>query len=147
MHQITLSYLLIIGTILISITKIESTITTTLAPGSLVNNQVKTNQRGVATTTLLPTAQPDTTYSTVRVCLYGSISDGNGGCYYADTCEMLYGACDCEMGNTICCKNDECGTSTYPIVCGPGSRNRRCVPPPIPTVAEPTAAHNKCQKK
>jgi hypothetical protein len=53
--------------------------------------------------------------STVTIttpCPAGAHSDGFGGCYYADTCEDLYGPCDCEIGRTICCAPDECTTIT-----------------------------------
>ncbi len=67
-----------------------------------------------------------TSTSKVTVCTGGSISDGNGGCYYADSCEMLYGPCDC-FRRRQCCASDFCL-----IPCGPdssGGRNRRCLPP------------------
>ena len=70
-----------------------------------------------------------TSTSKVTVCTGGSISDGNGGCYYADSCEMLYGPCDC-FRRSQCCDSDSCS-----ILCGPdssGGRNRRCLPPTKP---------------
>jgi hypothetical protein len=120
----------------------ENSITpSTLAPGSLVNNQQKTDSRGIAVTTILPTS-----YTTA--CTGGSISDGYGGCYFADSCEMIYGPCDC-YGRSECCTHGECL-----IVCGPdssGSRKRRCSPPettvPIIPPEPTTTAHNKCVKK
>ena len=139
----------IIGTILtlllISVAEAESedSITpSTLAPGSLVNNEQKTDSRGIAvTTTNIPTS-----YQTP--CTGGSISDGNGGCYYADSCEMIYGPCDC-YGRSECCTHSECF-----IVCAPGSngsRNRRCSPPETTVTTIPPApapsVHNKCVKK
>jgi hypothetical protein len=89
------------------------------------------------------TTNVPTSYTTV--CTGGSISDGNGGCYYADSCEMIYGPCDC-FGRSECCDSDSCF-----IPCPPdssGGRNRRCLPPIVSTVApEPTKpAHNKCFK-
>ena len=130
---------------------------TDLAPGSLINNQVKTDQRTIVTTTLLTTSV---------VCSGGSIPDGNGGCYYADTCDSLFGSCDCK-GNTICCSVDLTiceqtttpteiipQTESLPLLCGPGSRNRRCVGPPTDKtvstttfLSETTTPHNKCYRK
>jgi hypothetical protein len=108
----------------------------TLAPGSLVNNEQKTDSRGIAvTTTNVPTSHN-------TPCTGGSISDGNGGCFYADTCEMLYGPCDC-FGTSVCCIPGECF-----IPCGPdsnGSRNRRCSPPEtVTTTNVPTSYTTPC---
>jgi hypothetical protein len=136
----------IIGTILtlllISVAEAknsEDSITpSTLAPGSLVNNQQKTDSRGIAvTTTNIPTS-----YTTP--CPRGLLPDGNGGCYFEDTCEMIYGPCDC-YGRSECCTYGECF-----IVCGPesnGSRNCRCSPPETIVPEPTTTAHNKCVKK
>ena len=108
-----------------------------------VNNEVSTNSATIPTTTIIPTAP-----KTEAACLGGSIPNGNGGCYSIDTCKVLFGPCDCENGNTLCCNVDQCATTTesFPINCGPGSRNRRCAGPPTTTIAAVTA-HNKCQKK
>ena len=76
---------------------------TDLAPGSLINNQVKTDQRTIVTTKLLTTSV---------VCSGVSVPDGNGGCYYDDTCESLFGSCDCENGCNFCCLADQCITLT-----------------------------------
>jgi hypothetical protein len=50
------------------------------------------------------------------LCPAGSLSDGHGGCYIADTCEMLYGSCNCESGITKCCAPDECTAITTTII-------------------------------
>jgi hypothetical protein len=105
---------------------------------------------GIFSTTTMTTPEKTTNFqsSYTTVCTEGSITDGKGGCYYFDSCEMLYGPCDC-YARSECCVHDEC-----PIACGPessGRRNRRCMPPTtmVPSVVpEPTKpAHNKCVKK
>ena len=82
-----------------------------------------------------------------------------------DTCQTLFGPCDCEYGNLICCSADQCvkkETETKMITqkesffnnCGQGSRNGVC--PGFLTYqycstttvsAETTTVHNKCHKK
>jgi hypothetical protein len=91
----------------------------------------------IETTTILPIS-----YTTP--CPRGLLPDGNGGCYFEDTCEMIYGPCDC-YGRSECCTYGECF-----IVCGPesnGSRNCRCSPPETIVPEPTTTAHNKCVKK
>ena len=127
----------------IKTTTTENSITpSTLAIGSLDNNQQNTDSREIAvTTTNFPS--PYTT-----ACTGGSISDAFGGCIIFNTCEMIYGPCDCN-GSSECCTHGECF-----IPCDPdssASRNRRCSPPEttVPTIppAPTTLAHNKCVKK
>jgi hypothetical protein len=118
----------------------NSVTATTLPPGSLINNQVKTNNRNmvIVTTTI-----------DVSSCeaLYGpcNCKSGNTKCctadqcaaittttttesttphIYFDTCEMLYGPCDCKSGNTKCCAYDQCtqitGTPIFTV------KNNKC---------------------
>ena len=49
-----------------------------------------------------------TSLTTLFICPDGQISDGNSGCYYADSCEFFFGVCDCESGNFNCCPADFC---------------------------------------
>ncbi len=35
-------------------------------------------------------------------------------CIYADSCEMIYGPCDCENGRTACCIPGQCIETTVP---------------------------------
>jgi hypothetical protein len=68
---------------------------TTLPPGGLINNQLKTNNRNIATTTV----------------------DVN-------SCEALYGPCNCKSGSTKCCSFDQCSQITgIPIF---PAQNNKC---------------------
>ena len=57
-----------------------------------------------------------TSSTTTTPCPSDAYSDGSGGCYWFDTCEMLYEPCDCENGRTICCTFDQCITITTTII-------------------------------
>jgi hypothetical protein len=126
--------LYIIGTILtlllISVTEANnseySVTQSSLPPGSLVNNERKTDNKEIAKTTIVlrtPRINP---------CSGNKVFNGFHGCYYAyspnDSCEFIYGACDC-YGDSTCCAQDEC-----------------LILPTIPTETT-TLAHNKCLKK
>ncbi len=64
--------------------------------------------------TYLPRTTRKTTTRETRPCPPGALSDGYRGCYYADTCEMFYGRCDCERGRTTCCTPGQCVETTVP---------------------------------
>ena len=74
------------------------------------------------TTTTIP-------ISTTVGCLWGSVPDGYGGCYYVDECEAVFGGCNCEYGNSFCC-HDQCVTTitpTAPITVPVCSWNQRLI--------------------
>ena len=102
MHHITLSALLIIGMLLyVSISSVESN-EVTIAPSESFPIKCGPGSRNrrcaeAPTDQTVPTtsfAIETTTYNTT-VCSGGSVPDGNGGCYFIEICESLFGPCDC----------------------------------------------------
>jgi hypothetical protein len=57
--------------------------------------------------TAITSTYGSSTVTITTACPTGTHSDGYGDCYYVDTCEMLYGYCDCNY-NTKCCSNNQC---------------------------------------